>query len=83
MEQFQVINTLRIYSRVFENKILIELPKNLNFQEVEVIIIPKKGDYFSHGTADKDGWKKDFLSISKWDISDDEIKVKSWKLTEF
>ncbi len=83
MEQFQIFNSLRVYSRVFGNKISIELPKNFNFQEVEVIIIPKKTEFFSHDTTDSHEWEKDFLSVSKWDISEDEIKVKSWTLTEF
>ena len=83
MKQFQLINSLRIYSRVVENKILIELPKNFNFQEVEVIIIPKKENFLSYDKIDKDEWKKDFLSVSKWDISEDEIRVKSWSVTEF
>jgi hypothetical protein len=80
MEQIQLINTLRVYSRVFGNKISIELPKNFDFQEVEVIIIPKES--FSNDTVNKDEWKKDFLSISRWDISEDEIKIKSWTLPE-
>lgn len=46
MEQFQFINSLRVYSRVFGNKISIELPENFNFQEVEVIIMPKKIEFF-------------------------------------
>jgi len=66
MEQIQLINTLRVYSRVSGNKISIELPKNFDFQEVEVIIIPKES--FSNDTVNKDEWKKDFLSISQWDI---------------
>ncbi|MGE0084571.1 MAG: hypothetical protein AB7S75_09125 [Desulfococcaceae bacterium] len=83
MEQFQIFNTLRVYRRVFGNKISVDLPKNFNFQEVEVIIIPKTVEFFSDDTTDNDEWKKDFLSVSKWDISEDEIKVKSWEVTEF
>jgi hypothetical protein len=28
---------------------------------------------------DKNNWKSDFLSISKWNITEEEIKIPSWK----
>lgn len=84
MKEVQEINSWRIYSKVLGNRITVELPKNLDMQEVEVIIIPIKAKpIFSGNYADKEEWKEDFLSISKWDISEDDIKIDSWKLTEF
>ncbi|MCP3943206.1 MAG: hypothetical protein GY710_17200 [Desulfobacteraceae bacterium] len=82
MEQIQEINSLRIYSKIFGNRLSIDLPKSFDVQEVEVIIIPREIKPVSDRTVHKDDWKNDFLSVSKWDISEDEIKIKSWTLPE-
>ena len=79
MEQIQEIKTWITYGKVTGNRISVELPKEFDAQEVQIIIIPKKKDALS----DKEEWKKDFLSISQWDISEDDSRMKSWPITEF
>jgi len=37
----------------------------------------------SSNTLTGTDWKADFQSTSKWDISENEIKIKSWTLPEF
>lgn len=83
MEKIQEINSLRVYSKILGNRLSITLPKNFDSQEVEVIIIPREMKSVSNNTSIRNDWKTDFLSISKWDISEDEIKIKSWTLPEF
>jgi hypothetical protein len=83
MEQIQQINSLRVYSTILGNRLSIVLPKNFDFQEVEVIIIPRQSKSVSNNKVPIDDWKNEFLTISKWDISEDEIKIKSWTLPEY
>ena len=83
MEQVQEIHSLRVYSKISGNRLSILLPKNFDFQEVEVIIIPRELKSDSNIPEIKTDWKTDFLSISKWDISEEEIKIKSWTIQEF
>jgi hypothetical protein len=78
MAQIQEIYSWATYGRVSGNRISLELPKELDAQEVQIIIIPqKKADY-----ADKEGWKKDFMSISQWDIAEDDVGMKSWQIID-
>jgi len=42
MEQIQEINSLRIYSKIFGNRLSIVLPESFDFRDVEVIIIPRE-----------------------------------------
>jgi len=51
MQQIQPINSWRMYGKVIENKITVELPVGLNSQEVEIFIFPKKADIFIAATA--------------------------------
>lgn len=79
MEQVHQINSWITYSRVTGNRISVDLPKEFDAQEVQIIIIPKnKG-----ADSGLEEWKNDFRSISKWDISENEIRIKSWPVTEF
>ncbi|MDM8537129.1 hypothetical protein QUF70_10275 [Desulfobacterales bacterium HSG17] len=79
MEQIQETNTWITYSRVIGNRISVDLPKELDTKEVQIIIIPTKKESCSF----KDGWKKDFQSISQWNTTENEIRMKSWPITEF
>jgi len=49
----------------------IRQPKNIK----EIESCPKV-------SSDED-WKKDFLSITQWDISEDDVRMKSWSIPEF
>lgn len=79
MEQIQKINSWMTYSRVFGNRISVDLPKEFDAQEVQIIIIPTK----KASCSDTEEWKKDFQSVSQWNISEDEIRIKSWAIQEF
>jgi hypothetical protein len=83
MEQIQKINSWRIYSKVLGNRISVELPENSDLQEVEIIIIPIKRKTVSENRIGQEEWKNDFLTISQWDISEDDIRMKSWSIPEF
>ena len=79
MEQIQKIGTWVTYGRVSGNRLSVELPQELDSQEVQIIIIPKK----KISCSQKDEWKRDFLSIPQWDISEDDIRMESWNIMEF
>jgi len=83
MELIQETNIWRTYSKVLDNRISIELPKNTDIQEVEIIIIPKKRKTVSNNNIRHEDWKNDFLTISQWNISVDDIRMNSWKIQEF
>ncbi len=82
MEKIQEINSWRIYSQVLGNRISVELPKNSDLQEVEIIIIPRKRKAVSEKKAGAEEWKRDFIKISQWDISEDDIRIESWQIPE-
>jgi hypothetical protein len=82
MKQIREMNSWRTYSRVLGNRISIELPKNYDFQEVEVIIIPRKEKTVPGNRIGRKGWQDDFLSISQWNISKDDIRLKSWSIAD-
>jgi len=46
-------------------------------KEVEVIVIPVKR---VPSVDDQSEWKKDFQSISQWDISEEGINIESWPM---
>ncbi len=77
------INSWRIYSKVLGNRISVELPENSDLQEVEIIIIPITRKTVLENRIAQEEWKNDFLTISKWDISEDDIRMKSWSIPEF
>ncbi len=83
MGQIQEINSWRIYGKVLGNRISVELPENSGLQEVEIIIIPIKRKTVSENRIGQEEWKNDFLTISQWDISEDDIRMKSWSIPEF
>jgi hypothetical protein len=72
---------LRELRKVTGNQITIDLPANFYAKQVEILIIPYQK---MQSVDDKDDWKKDFLSISQWDhITEEELRIKSWKIEEF
>ncbi len=79
MQHIQKINSWITYCRVTGNRISVDLPKEFDAKEVEIIIIPKR----EAGYSSRDDWKEDFKSISTWNISEDEIRIKSWQIAEF
>ena len=81
MQQIQPINSWRMYGKVIENKITVELPVGLNSQEVEIIIFPRKAENIPYYFGQD--WKKDFLEISNWDISEEDVRLKTWNIPEF
>ncbi|VEN73815.1 conserved hypothetical protein [Candidatus Desulfarcum epimagneticum] len=83
MKQIREMNSWRTYSKVLGNRISIELPKNYDFQEVEALIIPRKIKTVPENRIGRKEWQDDFLSISQWDISEDDIRMKSWSIPEF
>ncbi|MEA1966806.1 MAG: hypothetical protein U9N77_01085 [Thermodesulfobacteriota bacterium] len=83
MEHIQEINSWRIYSKVLGNRITLELPEYSDLDEVEVIIIPRKSKMVSAKKNGREEWKNDFLTISQWDILEDDIRMKSWSIPEF
>lgn len=83
MKQIKKINTWRAYSKVSGNRISVEAPENFDAQEVELIIIPIKGKPSMANESEQEGWKNDFMKISRWDISEEDIRIKSWRIPEF
>jgi hypothetical protein len=81
--EIQEINSWRIYSKVVGNRISVDLPENSDLREAEIIILPIKRKTVTENVTGQAEWKKDFLSISQWDISEDDIRMKSWQLPEF
>lgn len=79
MPQIQEIHSWVTYGRVSGNRLYLELPNELDSQEVQVIIIPQKKE--NH--TDKEGWKDDFMSISQWNIAENDIRMKSWQIIEY
>jgi dTDP-4-dehydrorhamnose 3,5-epimerase-like enzyme len=70
---------VREFKKISDRQIVIDLPDSFYAKEVEIIIIPYKKNLVDN----KNNWKKDFLSISKWDITEEDIKIPSWKIEEF
>jgi hypothetical protein len=73
----QIVRALR---KVQAQQITIDLPANFYAKEVEIIVIPYKKTSL---IDEQDDWKKDFLSIGKWDIKEEEIRIPSWTIEEF
>jgi hypothetical protein len=68
---------VRELKKVSGRQIIIDLPDSFYAKEVEIIVIP----YKKVGLVDdKNHWKKDFLSIEKWNIIEEDIKILSWKI---
>ena len=73
----QVVRGLK---KVSDRQIIINLPESFYAHEVEIIVIPYKAP---PRVDDKNNWKKDFLSISGWEITEEDVKIPSWKIEEF
>ncbi len=82
-QEVQEVNSWRIYSKVLGNRISVDLPENSGLQEVEIIILPIRRKTVSESMIGQEEWKNDFLTISQWDISEDDIRMKSWHIPEF
>jgi hypothetical protein len=74
------MQVVREIKKVTGKRITIDLPDNFYAKEVEVTVIPYK-EVLS--TKNKNDWKKDFLVVSQWDITEEDIKITSWPLEEF
>ena len=68
----QVVRTLQ---KVTGPQVTIDLPESFYAKEVEIIVIPYQKHTFSE--EGEDGWEQDFLSISQWDITEEDVKIKS------
>lgn len=74
------MQAIREVKKVSGKKITIDLPDNFHAIEVEIIVIP----YDKISSMDETGdWKKDFLSISQWKLSEEKIRMKSWPIQEY
>ncbi|MBU1615684.1 hypothetical protein KJ693_10325 [bacterium] len=76
------MQAVREFRKVVGNRLTIDLPDSFYTKEVEVIIIPYKNESVP-SIDDRNEWKKDFSSISQWDITEKEIRMKSWPIEEF
>lgn len=81
MGAIQEIKSWRIYRKVTGKHITVELPEEHDFEEVEIIIIPRQKSITSEINSE-DKWKNDFLSISQWDITEENVRMDSWNITE-
>ncbi len=73
----QVVRTLQ---KVTGSQVTIDLPESFYAKEVEIIVIPYQQSSFHEER--EDGWKQDFLSVSQWDITEEDVKIKSWQIEE-
>ena len=76
------MQAVRAVSKVMGNRVALDLPEDFYAKEVEVIIIPWKSELIP-SLDDRNEWKKDFSSISQWDITEEEIRMKSWPIEKF
>ncbi len=70
---------IREVKKVSGKQIIIDLPETFYGKEVEVIVIPYK---IIPSVDKKSEWKKDFSSVSQWDITEEDVNTKSWPLEE-
>ncbi len=63
---------------VRNRQITLELPEDFCFEQVEVTISPYMPANMKKVQKKEYEWKKDFLSISKWDNDLEEVRVSSW-----
>jgi len=70
---------VRKIKKVTGKRITIDLPETFYGKEVEVIVIP----YKRVSSEERDEWKKDFSSVSQWDITEEDVRIKSWPIEEF
>nr|VFJ57466.1 MAG: hypothetical protein BECKFM1743A_GA0114220_101914 [Candidatus Kentron sp. FM]VFJ75180.1 MAG: hypothetical protein BECKFM1743C_GA0114222_108271 [Candidatus Kentron sp. FM]VFK11564.1 MAG: hypothetical protein BECKFM1743B_GA0114221_101941 [Candidatus Kentron sp. FM] len=73
----------RIHSKVLENRISIDLPDDSELEEVEIIVLPTKRKTVTGDGVGQQDWKTDFLAISQWDISENDIRMESWQPPAF
>lgn len=74
------MEAIRELKKVTGRKITIDLPNNFSAKEIEIIILPHTK---INSVETSDEWKKDFLSISQWEVSEDETRIKSWSIKEY
>ena len=73
------MRVVREIRRISGKRITIDLPDAFRGKEVEILVIPYKRIPVADG---KDEWKRDFLSVSQWDITEEDVKTKSWIIPE-
>ena len=73
----QIVRELK---KVTGRQITIELPDSFYAKEVEVLVIPYQEVV---PIMNSEEWKQDFLSVSQWDISEDDVRMPSWTIEEF
>ena len=71
---------VRALKKVQDQQIIIDLPDNFYSQAVEVIVIPYKQSLL---IDEQDEWKKDFLSVSQWDIKEEEVRIPCVRLLKY
>ena len=71
---------VRTFQEVRGRRIIIDLPDNFSAKEVEIIVLPYKEASSFQGS---DAWKEDFRSVSQWDITEEDTKVRSWNIEKF
>ncbi len=71
------MQAVRAIKKVTGTHIAIDLPDNFAAKEVEIIVIPYE-PFFP--VKEPDGWQEDFLAVSQWDITEEEVKITSWPI---
>ena len=74
------MQVVRKLQKVTGPQVTIDLPESFYAKEVEIIVIPYQQSTF-HEEAE-DNWKQDFLSVSQWNITEEDVKIKSWLIEE-
>ncbi len=70
---------LRELKTVTPQQVTINLPNYWEAQEVEVIVIPR----LTVPNPGSEAWQQDFLTVSQWQITEEEVRIKSWPVEEF
>lgn len=74
------MQAVRKVQKVTGTHLTIELPEHFVAQDVEIIVIPYQPEVPS--MQEDEGWKEDFFAVSQWNITEEEVKVKSWAIPE-
>ncbi len=74
------MQVVREVKTVTGKQLTIDLPDNFYAKEVEVIVIPYQEVVPFKDSTD---WKQDFLAVSQWDVTEEDVKVHSWTIEEF
>ena len=70
------MTALREFVKVKNHEVNIQLPNDFNYEEVEVIIIPKKEDDYEFWSDEEiENFGKYSFGLSSNDFEDDELKA--------